>query len=446
MATSSPRIERPGSVAPCHPGRLSSYVPEKILPLSRSFPSPGIPVGQNCLANTFGRDCTQRCPPCVHSTATCHHITGQCDCDPGYMGPLCSEGCPAGHYGKHCTSICKCFNGSSCNSVDGSCTCLPGWTGSDCMLRCTSGTFGLRCLQICSCPNNVTCDPETGKCSCELSRSGDCITDVKGSSVIPVVPLERDSLGAIIGIVVLVILVVLLLALLIICRCRQRGKESRVPAVSYSSSHVINSEYAIPDVPHTYHHYYSNPSYHTLSQCGVMPPDPPKNRERGNSVKTANNPIFSNVKNLERERLGPYGPECNATLPADWKHHATALCKDIEYGNDPPLDLSSTSLNSENLYATIKDLPMLISKTSESSYMEMKSPVHRERSYAEIVVLAAPPSKVKDSDLERRSLVEVPESPTHNHYDLPKNSHIPCHYDLPPVRQPPCPKPQKLNR
>ncbi|KAK6326290.1 hypothetical protein J4Q44_G00019350 [Coregonus suidteri] len=26
-----------------------------------------------------------------------------------------------------------------------------------------------------------------------------------------------------------------------------------------------NSEYAIPDVPHSYHHYYSNPSYHTLT-------------------------------------------------------------------------------------------------------------------------------------------------------------------------------------
>lgn len=40
--------------------------------------------------------------------------------------------------------------------------------------------------------------------------------------------------------------------------------------------------------------------------------------------------------------------------------------------------LSSTcSLNSENPYATINDPPALC-KHSESSYVEMKSPVHRE--------------------------------------------------------------------
>lgn len=36
--------------------------------------------------------------------------------------------------------------------------------------------------------------------------------------------------------------------------------------------------------------------------------------------QNTNNRVFCNVKNMERERLGLFGVECNATLPADWKH------------------------------------------------------------------------------------------------------------------------------
>lgn len=45
---------------------------------------------------------------------------------------------------------------------------------------------------------------------------------------------------------------------------------------------------------------------------------------------------------------------------------------------------SSGSLNSENPYATIKDLPGLPFCPPECSYMEMKSSVPRERAYTEI--------------------------------------------------------------
>lgn len=45
---------------------------------------------------------------------------------------------------------------------------------------------------------------------------------------------------------------------------------------------------------------------------------------------------------------------------------------------------SDSSMSSENPYATIKDLPVLAGKPAEASYMEMKSPVMRELSYAEI--------------------------------------------------------------
>ena len=39
---------------------------------------------------------------------------------------------------------------------------------------------------------------------------------------------------------------------------------------------------------------------------------------------------------------------------------------------------SSCSLNSENPYATIRDPPGLACKHTESSYVEMKSPSHRD--------------------------------------------------------------------
>lgn len=39
---------------------------------------------------------------------------------------------------------------------------------------------------------------------------------------------------------------------------------------------------------------------------------------------------------------------------------------------------SSCSLNSENPYATIRDPPGLACKHTDSSYVEMKSPSHRE--------------------------------------------------------------------
>ncbi|KAL0168005.1 hypothetical protein M9458_036227, partial [Cirrhinus mrigala] len=42
---------------------------------------------------------------------------------------------------------------------------------------------------------------------------------------------------------------------------------------------------------------------------------------------------------------------------------------------------SSCSLNSENPYATIRDPPSLACKHTESSYVEMKSPAHRDLTF-----------------------------------------------------------------
>lgn len=45
-----------------------------------------------CSPGYFGHRCSQTCPQCVHSNGPCHHVTGQCDCFPGFRGALCNEG------------------------------------------------------------------------------------------------------------------------------------------------------------------------------------------------------------------------------------------------------------------------------------------------------------------------------------------------------------------
>lgn len=52
-----------------------------------------------CSPGFYGHRCSQTCPQCVHSSGPCHHITGLCDCLPGFTGALCNEG-TAGHKGS----------------------------------------------------------------------------------------------------------------------------------------------------------------------------------------------------------------------------------------------------------------------------------------------------------------------------------------------------------
>lgn len=56
-----------------------------------------------------------------------------------------------------------------------------------------------------------------------------------------------------------------------------------------------------------------------------------------------------------------------------------------DYMKESVCSSSTCSLNSsENPYATIKDPPILTCKHSESSYVEMKSPGHRDSPYSEM--------------------------------------------------------------
>lgn len=276
--------------------------------------------------------------------------------------------------------------------------------------------------------------------------------------MVPLPPSERESWGAIVGIMVLVLLVVLLLTLLLLYRQRHKRKHNATPTVTFSTRGSAHTEYAVPDVPHSYHQYYSNPSYHTLrDNCSTLP-HPPNNHDR--ALKNTNNLMLGSLKNSQRRAL--YGLDGSNTLSANWKphhpincsgHHSGAFGLDRSYSYSAgagkyyhkelkeSLAVSSSSVNSENPYATIKDLPgppfcgppEPPCVPPESSYMEMKSAVPRNRSYTEI---SRPPPTTPPPREPGYFSHDDPLS----HYDLPINSHIPGHYDLPPLRRPPSPR------
>lgn len=290
--------------------------------------------------------------------------------------------------------------------------------------------------------------------------------------MMPPSPVAYNSLGAVIGITVLGSLVVALVALFIGYRHWQKGKEHQHLAVAYSSGHLDGSEYVVPDVSLSYSHYYSNPSYHTLSQCSPKPLPP---------NKVPGSQLFASLQASEWPG-GAHGPDSHATLPADWKHRREAppgpldrgsSCMDRSYSysyrssngpgpfyskgpiSEEGLGASVASLSSENPYATIRDLPSLLGGPRESSYVEMKGPPSGTP--------PRQPPQLLDSQRQRylksqrdSGTYEQPTALTHDrdsvgsqhplppglmpgHYDSPKNSHIPGHYDLPPVRHPPSP-------
>ncbi|MEQ2218333.1 hypothetical protein XENOCAPTIV_001752, partial [Xenoophorus captivus] len=80
--------------------------------------------------------------------------------------------CPSGFYGSQCSEVCRCQNGADCDHITGQCSCRTGFIGPRCELRCPSGTFGYGCQQLCDCMNNATCDYVTGTCYCTIGFKG----------------------------------------------------------------------------------------------------------------------------------------------------------------------------------------------------------------------------------------------------------------------------------
>lgn len=340
------------------------------------------------------------------------------------MGKHCEQKCPQGTYGYGCRQICDCLNNSTCDHITGTCYCSPGWKGARCD---QAGVIIVGNLN-------------------SLSRTSAAI------------PADSYQIGAIAGIIILVLVVLFLLVLFIIYRQKQKGKETNMPAVTYTPAmRVINADYAISEtIPHgsggnANSHYFSNPSYHTLTQC-TTPPHV-NNMDRLTLAKAKNSQLFVNLKNVEPGKRGNI-MDYTGTLPADWKHGGYLnelgafgldrgylgkslkdLVKNSEY------NLSNCSLSSsENPYATIKDPPALVPKSSECGYVEMKSPARRDSPYAEIAGSASANKNVYEVEPTVSVVQGAFSSSGHfnqDPYDLPKNSHIPCHYDLLPVRDSP---------
>ena len=57
----------------------------------------------------------------AHPGATCHPVSGNCSCTPGYMGPLCERPCQNKTFGEGCQEKCSCPDGYNCDHVTGGC-------------------------------------------------------------------------------------------------------------------------------------------------------------------------------------------------------------------------------------------------------------------------------------------------------------------------------------
>ena len=78
---------------------------------------------------------------------SCHFVTGQWECEPGYTGFYCKDPCIEGKFGRRCMGKCTCKNNAQCHHVTGECRCPGGWMGPDCTQPCPPGTFGPNCTR-----------------------------------------------------------------------------------------------------------------------------------------------------------------------------------------------------------------------------------------------------------------------------------------------------------
>ncbi|XP_072917425.1 uncharacterized protein [Hemitrygon akajei] len=445
----------------------------------------GPQCNESCVPTFYGTGCLKRCL-CLNG-GKCDPVSGQCTCTPGHTGSHCSEVCPLWTYGQNCSFTCRCQNAAFCSPVDGSCHCLSGWTGWDCTVPCD----GSHCNNTCLCANGATCHPEDRTCTCSPGWHGprceepcpphrfgpDCAFECRclnggrchwenGNCLCapgysgPNCQHHGLSLGATISIVILLAVVVFLLSFFICLRHKYGGKATRLPPVTYTAAvGMSNGEYVLPDVPQSNIHYYANPSYHTLPQ---RPPLPELPNNRNGTIKKTNNQLFRSKNNLEVEGPGPL-LDCNATLPADWKHSPkhkelgvcpmdrSYSCSNSlpKYSNTvlsasgPGVGSNDGSVSSgENVYATIQDLPSLEGKLPECSYVEMGSRGGHDESYVENRAKTEDGrEKASGGPSVRGEIVPVSRD-NPGHYSWPRNSHIPSHYDL-PTSHPHCPSPRQ---
>ncbi|KAK7891234.1 hypothetical protein WMY93_023197 [Mugilogobius chulae] len=335
-----------------------------------------------------------------------------------------------------------------------------GNAGSPPFAECPAGTFGYGCQQLCECLNNATCDYVTGTCYCSSGYKGIRCDQAAlmmeelnpYTKISPARSSERQSAGAVMGVIFLLLIVMALLSLFVWYRQRQRDKGQEIqPSVSYSQAmHITNTDYSLSECGSTVAMRpspsdvtpgqngggapcFSNPSYHTVAQCnvvstissgldGTLTLKSSTLKGRSGSEWRA----FCNLGDID-ERC-TYNVYTNRYAPSKFYYIKGSMCNN-----------SSCSINSDNPYATIRDPPGLSCKLSESSYVEVKSPSHREVPFGgQPRSWAAPPGPCMKAGV---SVLQGPNGMatgfSQNPYDLPRpgalQSHLKSHYDLLPL-------------
>lgn len=80
-----------------------------------------------------------RQPRARASARSCHPMSGECSCLPGWAGLHCNESCPQDTHGPGCQEHCLCLHGGVCQPDSGLCRCAPGYTVSRAPPRGTCG-------------------------------------------------------------------------------------------------------------------------------------------------------------------------------------------------------------------------------------------------------------------------------------------------------------------
>ncbi|KAM6977721.1 laminin subunit alpha-5 [Aplochiton taeniatus] len=125
----------------------------------------------------IARNCS-RCNCFNCGTSSCNPQTGQCQCKPGVVGPLCDR-CEGGWFGydscsgcRRCDCMASAALAQSCDPQSGQCSCQPGVNGPNCQ-QCAPGfwDYSPNGCRKCDCKGG-RCDPRTGQCRCADGVTG----------------------------------------------------------------------------------------------------------------------------------------------------------------------------------------------------------------------------------------------------------------------------------
>uniref|UniRef100_A0A2C9JE70 Cubilin n=1 Tax=Biomphalaria glabrata TaxID=6526 RepID=A0A2C9JE70_BIOGL len=176
-------------------------------------------TGSSCVACSpihYGQDCNNSCSCIFANTLDCNHISGKCNCKPGWTGVNCeldinecsnSSYCSADHVecinlngsaecrclpgyerpanSTTCQDINECLNPKltkcpslkTCNNTQGSfvCICEKGFQEvNGVCTACDSTHFGHNCSSVCDCfvANSADCNDVDGQCLCNKGWTG----------------------------------------------------------------------------------------------------------------------------------------------------------------------------------------------------------------------------------------------------------------------------------